>query len=147
MDGSGGPRDLADAVYAGDLPTVEALIAAGVDVNAVADGLFCPPLDDAIEHGRVAIARRLIAAGADVNFANRGGQTVLFHAIDVGSDWVGQRGVPTDAASTELTEMLLAAGAVPTPQAIELARVYGNRRALSLLERARHADPGTAVGG
>ena len=139
MDGVSRVKELADAVYAGDLATVEALIAAGVDVNAVADGLFSPPLDDAIEHGRVVIARRLIRAGADVNYANSSGQTLLFHAIDQESDFVSQLGMPMDSASTELTEMLLAAGAIPTPQAFELARVYGNRQAVSLLEQARSA--------
>jgi ankyrin repeat protein len=144
MDRASRTRELADAVYAGNLLAVEALIAAGVDVNAVADGLFSPPLHDAIEHHRVEIARRLIAAGADVNHDIGDGQTALFHAIDCESDWASQRGIPKDEASTELTEMLLAAGGVPTPRAFELARAYNNRRVLSLLELAKQAVPGTS---
>lgn len=137
MDAADGPTELTRAVYAGDLPAVQALIIAGVDVNAIAEARFSPPLHDAIEHGRAEIARCLIAAGADVNHDVGGGQNPLFHAVDIESDTASQRGIPTDEASTELTEMLLAAGTVVTARAYELARAYNNYKALTLLEQAR----------
>ncbi len=140
MGEANGPTELAAAVYSGDLPAVQALIAAGVDVNALAQGRFSPPLHDAIEHGRTEMARRLIAAGADVNHDIGCGQTPLFHAVDIESDTASQSGVPMDEVSTELTEMLLVAGAVPTESVHELARAYNNHKALSLLERARRAE-------
>lgn len=78
--------------------------------------------------------------GADVNHDIGGGQTPLFHAIDIESDTDSQRGASTDEVSTELTEMLLAAGAVPTNRVFELARAYNNHKVLSLLERARGGE-------
>jgi hypothetical protein len=90
----------------------------------------------AIEQPWPEIVRRLIAAGADVNrYPGSDWGTPLAHAIDVESDAAWQRFDDRDRASTELTELLLAAGAVPAEEAFEKAQMYGNRRALALLER------------
>jgi ankyrin repeat protein len=126
----------ADAVWAGDLPAVEAMIAAGADVNAPGAEDLPTPLHLAIEQQWIEIVQRLIAAGADVNrdtpvcFG-----TPLAHAIDIESDAASQRYGEPGHESTELTALLLAAGAVPTEKAFETARAYGNQRALALLER------------
>jgi ankyrin repeat protein len=102
-------------------------------------------LFSAIEHGRIEEVCRLIADGADVNGDGSGGWTPLVHAIDMESDTAWQRHHEPDRESTELTELLLAAGAVPTDEAFAIARRYRNRRALALLERhQRHAEPGAA---
>lgn len=132
-------RRLSKAVWADDLGAVTALIAAGADVNAAHEPHW-PPLFQAIEHQRVEIARRLIAAGADVNRDAGGGWTPLVHAIDIESDAAWQAHQEVGYESTELTALLLAAGAVPTERAFEMAQAYSNRRALSLLEQARHPD-------
>lgn len=124
-----------DAVWAGDLPTVEAMIAAGVDVNAApADGRS-RPLHLAIEQQRVEIVRQLIKAGADVNLDLGEGWTPLEHAIDIESDAAWQAHQATGCETTELSELLLASGAVPTKRAFEEAASYNNQRALELLRR------------
>jgi ankyrin repeat protein len=112
-------------------------------VNAT-DGPHDPPLHQAIEHQRVEIVRRLIAAGAAVNRDPGDGWTPLAHAVDIESDAASQAGVPPEAVSTELVELLLAAGAVPTGRVFELATAYRNDKALALLEQARSAEPGAA---
>ena len=139
MSAANGLEELAAAVWAGNLSGVEAFIATGGDVNAIAEGRFSPPLYYAIEQMHVEIARRLIAAGADINYDLGQGQTAVFHAIDIESDCASQRGLPPNETSTELTELLLAAGAIPTEEAFQLARAYDNRQALSLLEQAEYS--------
>jgi ankyrin repeat protein len=125
---------LSEAVWKDDLATVAALIESGVDVN-IAHEPHWPPLFQAIEHQRVEIAQRLIAAGANVNYDLGEGWTPLVHAIDIESDVASQAYHEAGHESTELTALLLSAGAVPTERAFKLARAYNNRRALTLLER------------
>jgi ankyrin repeat protein len=132
------PKRLSDAVWAGDLSTVDGLIADGADVN-VADLPHMPPLHLAIEQMWLEIVRRLIAAGADVNKRREDGWTPLMHAIDIESDSASQLG---KAPNTELTKLLLDAGATPTHEAIELAKRYCNRQAESLLSRFGMAKEG-----
>jgi hypothetical protein len=143
---------LIDAIYENDVRAVEAAIAHGADVNAMPSGGHQPPLHVAIEHQRVEIARRLIAAGARLNgelsmlgwdFGGPG-WTPLVHAIDIESDAAWQAHHETGHESTELTELLLASGAVPTRRAFEIAEGYGNQKALALLRR--YAGPGLSNG-
>ena len=131
-------RRLAEAVWAGNVAQVKALIAAGVDVNR-ADSTCDPPLHLAIEQMEVEVARLLIAAGADVNRKLGKGWTPLAHAVDVESDAAAQEGLTIDQVSTALTEMLLSAGATPCEHAIELAQKYGNHKVLLLILRAKGA--------
>lgn len=139
------PAELASAVWAGDESAVADLIAAGVDVNAIALTAHQPPLHLAIEHQRVGIVRRLLAAGAAVNRDLGQGWTPLVHAIDIESDAAWQAHYETGHESTELTELLLAAGAAPTARAFEVAEGYGNRKALELLRQyAGQAEPSAA---
>ena len=130
------PKLFADAVWAGDVSTVEVLLMAGADPNATDEDRW-PPLHLAIEQQLVTIARRLIAAGTAVNRDLGQGWTPLAHAIDIESDAASQAGLPPDAVSTDLVELLLASGAEPTERAFELATTYSNHKARSLLERAR----------
>jgi hypothetical protein len=106
----------------------------------------------AIEHQRVEIVRRLIAAGAFLNgelsmpgwdFGGPG-WTPLVHAIDIESDAAWQAHYETGHESTELTELLLASGAVPTKRAFEVAEGYGNQKALALLRQ--YVGPGLTNG-
>src|SRR5688572_6250841 len=101
------PKLFAKAVWAGDLPAVEALLADGADPNA-ADGDRQPPLHLAIEQMWVEVARRLIAAGAEVNRDRDTGQgwTPLVHAIDIESDAALQRHDEVGHETTALTELL-----------------------------------------
>jgi ankyrin repeat protein len=135
------PERFADAVWAGDLPAVEALLAAGADPNAH-DGRRMAPLHLAIEQMWVEVARRLVAAGADIHRDSGQGWTPLAHAIDIESDSAWQRHREVGHETTELTELLLAAGAEPTEKAYEVAREYANQKAWALLERyKRQAEP------
>ena len=94
-----------------------------------------PPLFGAVEHQRIEEIRLLLAMGADVNCDLGGGWTPLVHAIDIESDATWQAHHEPDRESTELTELLLAAGAVPTEEAFAIAGRYQNRRAVELLVR------------
>lgn len=134
------PERFTEAVWAGDLFAVEVLLAAGADPNAPTEEGFPPPLHLAIEQQWVEIVRRLIAAGAAVNRDHGQGWTPLAHAIDIESDAASQAGLPPEAVSTELVELLLAAGAEPTERAFELSAAYNNHKARSLLEAAKHAE-------
>src|SRR5437868_5399282 len=120
------PVSLIDAIYENDVRAVETAIAACADVNALPAGGHQPPLHVAIEHQRAEIVRRLIAAGALLNgelcmpgwgFGGPG-WTPLVHAIDIESDAAWQAHHETGHESTELTELLLASGALPTLRAI-----------------------------
>ncbi len=135
------PFSMIDAIYDNNIQAVETAIAAGVDVNALPAGGHQPLLHLAIEHQRVEIVRRLIGAGAFVNgelsmpgwdFGGPG-WTPLVHAIDIVSDAAWQAHHETGHERTELTELLLALGAVPTSRAFEIAENYGSEKALALL--------------
>jgi ankyrin repeat protein len=135
------PKRFAEAVWTGDLPAVEAMLAAGADPNAT-HGDHQPPLHLAIEQMWVEVARRLVAAGAEVNRDDGQGWTPLVHAIDIESDAAWQSHHEAGRETTALTELLLAAGAVPTGRAYEVARRYENQKALVLLGRyERPAQP------
>jgi ankyrin repeat protein len=123
-----------EAVWQGDLAAVEAMIAAGADVNAT-DPPHDPPLHLAIEQQWVEIVRRLIRAGSEVNRELRDGWTPLAHAIEIESDSAWEAHGEIGHESTELTELLLAAGSVPTARVFEIARAYDNRKALALLQK------------
>jgi ankyrin repeat protein len=114
-----GTKDMqrfSQAVWQGNLPEVEAMIAAGADVNA-ADEPHDPPLHLAIEQQWTEVVRRLIQAGANVNRDLGNGWSPLVHAIDIESDAASQAGRLPDEVSTELVALLLAAGARPTEEA------------------------------
>jgi ankyrin repeat protein len=137
------PASLIDAILDDDLHGVETAIAAGADVNALPASGHQPPLHVAIEHQRVEMVRRLVAAGALLNrelsmpgwdFGGKG-WTPLVHAIDIESDAAWQAHHETGHESTELTELLLTSGAIPTKRAFEIAEGYGNQKALELLRR------------
>jgi ankyrin repeat protein len=128
-------ESLIAAIRANDSQAVERLIQAGADVNALPEDGDWPPLAFAIEHERIEIMRRLIAAGAHVNRDIGDGWSPLAHAIDLESDGAWQAHHETGHESTELTELLLAAGAVPTPRAFEVAEAYQNLKALALLRQ------------
>ena len=134
------PVALIDAIHDDDLAAVDAAIAAGADVNAFPPSGHPPPLHVAIEHQRVEIVRRLIAAGAMVNrelsthgWVQGQGWTPLVHAIDIESDAAWHAHHETGHETTDLTELLLAAGALPTQRAFEVAEGYDNQKALALL--------------
>lgn len=130
---------LSDAVWVGDLEAVNSAIRLGADVNT-AEGDRQPPLHLAIEQMEVEITRRLIEAGAAVNRGSGSGWTPLVHAIDIESDSAWQSGQLPEEVTTALTELLLRAGAMPTVEATEIARRYGNHKALALLQGASHAE-------
>jgi hypothetical protein len=123
---------LFSAIRQGDLAGVDAAIGGGADVNSAGDQ---PPIHYAIEHQMVEIVRRLIAAGAAVNRDAGDGWTPLVHAIDIESDSAWQAHHETGHESTAMTELLLAAGAVPIERAFGVAEGYENRKALELLRR------------
>lgn len=133
-------KHFSDAVWSGDYEGVRKFIAEGADVNA-ADSPRDPPLHLAIEQQFLEIARCLIEAGAVLDRPSKGGWTPLVHAIEIESDAAWQRHHEVGHESTELTALLLGAGAEPTDLAIEVAEGYDNRRALELLKRHGASTP------
>jgi ankyrin repeat protein len=126
---------LINAIQDDDLLAFEAAIVAGADVNALPVGGYQPAIHVAIEHQRIEMVRRLIAAGAFLNRDFGQGWTPLVHAIDIESDAAWQSHQETGHECTALTEILLAAGAVPIKRAFEVAEGYDNQKALTLLRR------------
>ena len=72
-----------EAIRAGDVAKVRALIAAGADLAAPND-ILDPPLNQAVIENRPEIVRILVEAGADVNGANPQGDTPLHQAARYG---------------------------------------------------------------
>jgi ankyrin repeat protein len=73
------------AASEGNLPVVQALIAAGADVNSAYEQRGLTPLYVAASEGNLPVVQALIAAGADVNSAyEQRGLTLLMVAIDNG---------------------------------------------------------------
>jgi ankyrin repeat protein len=136
-------REFAQAVWRGDIAVVDAMIAAGVDVNAVAPAWTYPPLGIAVGQMRIDIVRRLIKAGADVNCDLGEGWTPLAVAIDVESDAAWQTTQQKGRETTELTELLLASGAVITDLAKVIADDYGNHKAHALMREYEVRIKGT----
>jgi NAD(P)-dependent dehydrogenase (short-subunit alcohol dehydrogenase family) len=108
--GSTSDPGLHEAIVAGDLAAVEALLAAGADPNVKEPSGGSSPLITAAMFGRAAEARSLIEAGADVDQRNDDGSTALITAafmahpdivqalLDAGAD----RSITNNAGSTAL---------------------------------------------
>ncbi|HBI45393.1 MAG TPA: hypothetical protein DDY78_21455 [Planctomycetales bacterium] len=126
---------LSEAAWTGDLTIIKDLIAAGVDINAPSAEGRWPPLHLAIENQRIDVIRWLLVAGADVNRNMSGGWTPLVHAIDIESDAAVQAGTLSEEMPIVLVALLLSAGAIPTTEALEIARRYQNYRVLELLQQ------------
>jgi ankyrin repeat protein len=147
-DGAGGvyPRavDLLVAIRraAGNSPAdvVQALIAAGADVNAV-DELGRPALLVAAgESGNPAVVRALLAAGARVNAKGKDGDTALNAAV---REYLpGENEFIKNALhrNPEVVRALLDAGADPRARgkdgrnALKLAEMSGNQTLIGMLE-------------
>lgn len=140
------PQQFADAVWQGDAAAVDAMIAAGADVNTVPPEGYFTPLHLAVEQMNVEIARRLIEAGADVNHDLGDGWTPLAHAIDVESDSAWQAHYEPGHETTEVSELLLAAGAKITERAVQTAQIYDKHRELLLRFARRDLTGGSAAG-
>lgn len=120
------------AVYKGSLPLVQALIAAGAEVNARND-YASSPMSEAGVIANVDIIRALLEAGADVESPTREGQTALMsvvrtphvdaarllieHGADVNATegWRGQTALMFSSAQSQpaMVRLLLEHGADP----------------------------------
>jgi len=81
---AGSVEDLFSAAIRGNGKRVDAVLAGGVDVNAVsATGRTA--LMGAASYGNLRIARKLIAYGADINLADKQRKTALMDAIASGN--------------------------------------------------------------
>jgi ankyrin repeat protein len=67
------------AVEANDLPTVNALLARGAELN-IEDHEGATPLIAAVRNRNIEMVRRLLSAGAEVSRVNRSGETALLLA-------------------------------------------------------------------
>ncbi|MGH9943723.1 MAG: ankyrin repeat domain-containing protein [Pyrinomonadaceae bacterium] len=81
------PQAFVSAAEAGDVESLKALLAAGVDVNAAA-GYGKTALIAASAKGHADIVRRLLDAGADVNASKADGFTALISAVFFGHEKV-----------------------------------------------------------
>jgi ankyrin repeat protein len=114
----GGFAPIHYAAREGHAGVVDALLAAGVDVNTPTGGDGSTPLLVAAINGRFDLARRLIERGADPNLAAENGVAPLYAVINV--QWSAKAAYPQPTAHRnqqtgylELMELLLEKGADP----------------------------------
>lgn len=131
--GATGLSPLVIAVWHGDVPMVEWLLARGAKVDGVSSNGFgtgYTPLLAAIEDGRAEVVKVLLASGADVARVDEEGRSAVVYAA-----------VSIDRGTTAIVDMLLAAGARPTPvppapdAPAVLARTWGKPHIAERLER------------
>lgn len=127
---------LITAVFEKDLERVIDLLERGADVNCVGT-LESTPLMQAAEMESIEIARYLLEKNSKINQKGHEGYSPLHIAVDVSIDAAVQDG---GEENLEMIEFFLAAGADrllkndsgATP--IDIARGYGSRRVVRLLE-------------
>ena len=88
---------LVRAVWEGNLREVKNLLAQGVDVNVVDEGVYTTALGAAVSNGKLEFVQALLNAGADPNVRNQSGRTAL---MSLDRD-----------ATAEMVRLLLASGA------------------------------------
>lgn len=98
--------ELVTASQSGNLPQVQALLAAGADVNATFGG--CSPIYMAVSNGHLNVVRELISAGADVNVQTEQGVTPL---NEVCRDNFQNDPIIKKSVIIEIIKLLLNAGA------------------------------------
>ena len=79
--------DVTSAIEDGDMELLESLVEAGVNINAVRDGISgYTPLHEAADAGNVEAIEFLIASGADTERMSTAGVTPLLLAIGAGHE-------------------------------------------------------------
>ena len=139
---------LFDAVVAGDLKGVEALLAAGEDPNPF-DAEGRTPLILAAERGEEAILQALLAGGADPGLINRMGETALAKAAAHGHRRIVSLLYPHASAEEQaMAQTLLRVGAgsselpraSPPPPADPLRRKLASASAY-VADKLGHSAP------
>jgi ankyrin repeat protein len=112
----GGLTALMFAAREGHVAAVDALLAAGADINHAGAGDGTSPLLIAVINGHFDLAQRLVERGADVRHANAGGVTTLYAVLNV--QWAPKSMYPQPRAHLQqqlsyidLMKLLLAKGA------------------------------------
>ena len=112
----GGLTPLLFAVRQGNRQTVEALLAAGADLNQVSAGDHTSPLLMATINGQFDLAAMLLARGADVKLASDAGNTPLYAVLN--TQWATKSEYPQPTVQyqqktnyLDLVEALIKAGA------------------------------------
>jgi len=129
--------ELALAAARGDLKRVEALVAAGVDVNARRPG-ESPALLLAVRSGNAEVVQQLLRAGADPRAASASGASALVEAVAQGQP--------------ELARMLVEAGADVTVRhrehgtPLDAAERRGDRALAAFLRSHAAQGSGKSVG-
>jgi ankyrin repeat protein len=116
VGGKGGLTPLLFAIRDGQVAAVEALLAAGAQINHVSAGDKTSPLLMATINGRYDLAKALLAKGADPKLASDAGNTPLYATINI--RWAAKSLYPQPTAQhqqqtthLELMEQLIKAGA------------------------------------
>ena len=140
-EGVHGWTPLMHAIHKSQRAAVQALIGAGVNVNAAAPHAFTP-LMMAVGNGDLPIVRMLLAAGADPRATTPNGTSVIGIAISGGAFTDIERPL-LGACRLDVVRELVAAGA-PDPElqptfrwivARTIARLNGCEEALRLIDR------------
>jgi uncharacterized protein len=116
VGGKGGLTPLLFAVRDGQVAAMEALLAAGAQINHVSAGDKTSPLLMATINGRFDMAKALLARGADPKLASDAGATPLYATLNI--RWAAKSLYPQPTAQEqqttthlELMEALIKAGA------------------------------------
>lgn len=123
-----GQTDLIVAASRGDVATVNALLARGVDPNQADERTGLTPLTQSSFYGHVEVVRLLLRAGADLNRASKDGLTALTQACVKGQievlDFLLSKGADVNSRSvTSFTPLMWTAAVGQTNRKTVTARL------------------------
>jgi Ankyrin repeats (3 copies) len=125
-----GQTDLIVAASRGDVATVNALLARGVDPNQADERTGLTPLTQSSLYGHVEVVRLLLRAGADLNRASKDGLTALTQACVKGQievlDFLLSKGADVNSRSvTSFTPLMWTAAVGQTNRKTVTAKRQG----------------------
>jgi ankyrin repeat protein len=125
--------EICDAAFDGNINLLRNLLVNEIDLNKC--GRNWTPLRSAIENENIECVKLLIEKGANVEYCGEGcsPSTPLAHAVDISVQSNNNTGGKEGDESTEIINILLAAGADPR-SGLHIAELYGTQKILAFLK-------------